>query len=230
MLVAVPLVGRAQLHSKSGGGSGPRFRSNNSENSGFGVKGGVNFCSAKGDGAGKIYQSVKSETLYHFGAYAQIGLTNRLSIQPEILYQRKGFNVTGDPIVTKDSLGVETPSKNDYTAKFSYLSLPVILVFNVLKNVSLHLGPQVSYLLNVREGSKVVVANTHNYKPVEVSAIAGLEGKFEFLRLGVRYDYGLTDIRKQGPFTIKQGKNTVLGQGQSDIKNGFFQIYLGLGL
>ncbi len=204
--------------------SAPRFRSNGSENSGFGVKGGVNLASALGDGADKMYKDINSVTQYHFGAYAQIGVTNRFSIQPELLYQRKGFKVKGEESF---AAGSTTATVGDEKSiKLSYLSVPVLFVFNVFENVALQVGPQASYLLNLRDGSESLSPNAYRYKSFDVGVVGGVEAKLEFLRLGARYDYSLTDLRNSGKFTVSD----ISYEAQSDIRNGVFQVYVGVGL
>lgn len=210
LLVAGPLATFAQSSLSNNPQSSPRFRSNGAENSGFGVKGGVNFNSLQGDGAKKMYSGgVEGLTQYHVGAYAQIGVSNRFSIQPELLYQRKGYKAT-------DSV----------TVKLSYLSLPVLMVVNVFDNVAIQIGPQVSYLLNLHEGAKTYDASGRNYNSVDVGVVGGIEAKIEFLRIGARYDYSISDLRKDGSFR----DGTVVRQTVADVRNGAFQVYLGVGL
>lgn len=194
------------------------FRSNGAENSGFGIKGGVNLCDALGDGASKMYKDPGWLTQYHFGAYAQIGITNTFSIQPEVLYQRKGFK--GTEVLASGSTEAEEKS-----IKLSYLSVPLLFVFNPFDNLAIQIGPQASYLLNVRDGgSSTVDADAYHYKQLDLGVVGGLEAKFEFLRVGARYDYSVTDLRDEGQF--QDG----VRQAYKDINNGVFQIYLGVGL
>jgi Outer membrane protein beta-barrel domain len=207
--------------------SAPRFRSNGSENSGFGLKGGINLSDAVGAGTNKMYESVDWITQYHFGAYAQIGITNRFSIQPELMYQRKGFEVKGETASTTVDGVTTTVKEGDKTIKLSYLSVPVLFVFNVFDNVAIQVGPQASYLLNVRDGgSETVSPEAYHYKSFDVGVVGGVEAKLEFLRFGARYDYSLTDLRDKGDFSI----SSVTRQAQSDIRNGVFQVYVGVGL
>ena len=169
-----------------------------------------------------MYTGVDWLTQYHFGAYTQIGVTNRFSIQPEILYQRKGFKATGEKAVQS-----QDPTLEGTTTKLSYLSVPVLLVFNVFDNVAIQVGPQASYLLNVRDGKKTIDASTYKFNSVDVGVVAGLEAKIEFLRVGARYDYSLTDLRKGGDFSIG---NLSPRRAGADIRNGVVQVYLGVGL
>lgn len=219
LLVAAPLAAWAQPNLSNNPQAAPRFRSNGAENSGFGVKGGVNFNSIQGDGLSKMYSgSVDGLTQYHVGAYAQIGISNRLSVQPELLYMRKGFKAT--------EMLPDGTSSSKATTRLSYLSVPVILAINVFDNVAIHLGPQVSYLLNVHDSSKKVDSEAYNYNSLDVGAVGGLEAKIEFLRIGARYDYSLTDLREGKDFQIAN----VTRKAEADIRNGSIQVYVGVGL
>ena len=227
LLLAAPVVAVAQKSLRNKPASSPRFRSNGSDNSGVGVKGGANFVSIKGNGLDKMYSGAKGLTLFHFGAYAQIGITNRFSVQPELLYQRKGFSgseIFRNRANTADSTG------NKSTIKTSYLTVPILLVFNVIEHVSIQAGPQFSYLLNVHPAGRTIDASSSNYNSVDVGLVGGIEGKFEFLRIGVRYDYSLSDLRKAGSFPVPKTIPVVTQNAQADIKYSAFQVYLGVGL
>ncbi len=224
LLLGGPLAAIAQPSLSNNPQSTPRFRSNGAENSGFGLKGGVNFNSIKGDGVNKLYDGgTDGLTQYHFGAYAQIGVSNWFSIQPELLYQRKGFK--GKEVLRNRADLADSTGTNS-TVKLSYLSVPVLFVFNVFDNVAIQIGPQVSYLLNIRSGDKQVDADAYKFNSVDVGAVGGIEAKLEFLRFGARYDYSLTDLRSGDAYSV----NSIKRQAQSDIRNGTFQVYLGVGL
>lgn len=242
LLLAAPVtvVAQASLSNKPHSSS-PRFRSNGADNSGVGVKGGLNFNSVQGDGLKKLYNGkIDGLMQYHFGAYAQIGVNNWFSIQPELLYQRKGFKAAGDSskIIyrnranTADSASMTEINSDQRTIKLSYLSVPILLVFNVFNHIAIQVGPQFSYLTNVRNNGKTLVASAYNYKAVDIGLIGGIEAKIEFLRIGARYDYSLTDLRKAGAYTITNTSARTVTQrrAQSDIRNGVFQVYLGVGL
>jgi hypothetical protein len=224
LLLAGPLTALAQPALSNTPQPIPHFRSNGAENSGLGIKGGVNLSSLQGVGVKKMYDDVKLVTQFNVGVYAQFGVSNRFSIQPELLFQNKGFKSTGDILRnranTSDSIGAGS------TTKLSYISLPLMLVFNVFDNVAIQVGPQASYLVNVRNGSQTIEVSTYKFNTIDVGIAAGVEAKMEFLRFGARYDYSLTDLRTKGDFSI----NNISRRTETDIRSGVFQVYLGLGL
>lgn len=213
-------LAQAQLRNNPQSASQTRFRANSSENSGFGIKGGVNLASINGDGVGKRFKDQKGLLQYHFGIYAQIGVTNWFSIQAEALYQRKGYKAK-ETLLRRN--GTDSTSF-DNTVKLSYVSAPVLFVFNPVSNIAIQVGPQFSYLLNVREGDDQVDAETYNYKVFDLGLVGGVEAKLEFLRIGARYDYSLSDLRTEGNF------QNATRRAEKDIRTGTFQVYLGVGL
>ncbi|TYZ12748.1 PorT family protein [Hymenobacter lutimineralis] len=113
--------------------------SSDSRNGGFGIKGGVNFADIRGDGK-KDYGDTKNYTAFHAGFYSQFSFSDKFSLQPEILYSRQGFK------------GTLPNASSSTTTRLDYLQVPVLLVYNFLDNVSVHVGPQVSLLTKVKEG------------------------------------------------------------------------------
>lgn len=176
------------------------------DNSGFGIKGGVNFNMLRGGDKDKILNA-SGNTAFHAGFYAQfpVAKSDFFSIQPEALFNRQGFK--------SDSLDV----------KMDFIQVPFLFVFNVLDNVSVHLGPYASVLLTLQEDDKEVgEAEKELMNSFAYGASLGAEARWSFARFGARYNLGLNDIYKD-PKTINQ-------QVISDLKTGSFQVYVGVGI
>ncbi|WP_162055515.1 porin family protein [Pontibacter pamirensis] len=168
-------------------------------NEGVGIKGGVNFSRVHGSDKDNL-GDVSGHTNFHAGVFAQFALTEFFSIQPEVLYSRTGYE------------------RNDSTFRFNYFDVPVLAVFNISDNFSVHLGPQVGLMIASKEdGSEIDLGpyNTFSY-----GAAAGLEGRINRFRLGARYVHGLADLRKED-----DAGNSI----DQDIKNGVIQVYIGIG-
>lgn len=173
--------------------------SNSAPNSGFGVKGGVNFATLRGSDK-DVLGSFDGLTTFHAGVYTQFSLGSFFSIQPEALYSRKGM------------------VRNDSTFRFDYLEVPVLAVFNITENVSFHIGPQVGIMMSAKEDDREIdlePLNTFDY-----GVAAGAEARLSIFRLGARYNLGFADLRKQ---------NNLGQRINQDIKHGVFQVYLGVG-
>ncbi|RSK37288.1 porin family protein [Hymenobacter metallilatus] len=189
-----------------------------SRNNGFGIKGGFTASNFRGDDK-KNYGNEAIYNTFHAGVYAQFGFNDKFSLQPEVLYSRQGF---------KASNPANTSQTGTYTTRLDYVQVPVLLVYNFLDNVSLHVGPQVSLLTKVKEGSKErKIADENNtygysYSSLDYGLAAGVEARVGPARVGGRYTAGFADI-------IKDPANTA-AQSIDNIKNGMFQVYIGLGI
>jgi hypothetical protein len=174
--------------------------SNAPENTGFGLKGGLNFADVRDIDSGMDF---KTKTSYHVGAFAQFSITDWFSLQPEILYSRKGYDST------------------DVSRKLDYFDVPLLLVFNPLTNVSFHVGPQASLLMTVKEG-ETEINKEDSYQSLDYGVVGGVEARISFFRVGARYSLGLREIYQD---TYRQVASNV----NRDMKNGAFQVYLGIG-
>ncbi len=179
-----------------------------SRNSGFGIKGGVNFNQVRGGDKSKL-ANFSNTTDFHAGFYAQfpIAASNFISVQPEVLYNRQGFK--------SDSLDV----------KMDFIQIPFLFVFNVLDNVSVHVGPYGSVLLTLKENGKEVGESEKKLMNSFAYGISGgVEARLSIARFGARYNLGLNDVYKD-PKIIDHLHNTAV----SDLKSGNFQVYVGVG-
>ncbi|RIJ37394.1 porin family protein [Pontibacter oryzae] len=168
-------------------------------NSGIGIKGGVNFASVHGSDKDK-YGSVNSHTSFHAGVYAQFAISELFSIQPELLYSRKGFE------------------RQDSVYRLDYLEVPVLAVFNITDNLSVHLGPQVGVMMSAKVEDEEI--DLEPYHTFDYGAAAGIEGRISRFRLGTRYVHSFGDLRKEN-----DSGNSI----NEDVKNGVIQVYLGVG-
>ena len=176
-----------------------------SDNSSFGIKGGVNFNTLRGDDK-DILTDVKNETTWHAGLFGQFPLrgSRAFSIQIEALFNRHSFS--------SDSLEVSRDN----------LELPFLFVYNPLDNISIHLGPYAGVLMTAKENDKEVPESIKKKMNSFMYGIAGgAEARVSFVRLGARYCLDLNEIYKE-----ERNLNNKVVQ---DIKSGMFQVYLGVG-
>jgi len=127
----------------------------------LGVKGGGNLNGLYWDTpTGVRVTGTKSFVSYHIGIFAKIGLKKKIFLIPELQYIEKGFR--------------------DDVAKyaFDYVSLPVLMSFNLVTKFSLEAGPEFSYLTALKT----------NYASGKVVDISSGMRKFDFgFTAGVRY-------------------------------------------
>lgn len=93
----------------------------------LGVKAGPNFANLTG---GDV--QTKTRTSFHIGGAAEIGLTKKFSVAPELLYTSQGADVDGFGDFNLD-----------------YISVPVLArIYLVEDKFSIDLGPQFSFLVD----------------------------------------------------------------------------------
>jgi len=175
------------------------------ENSGFGLKGGLNIATAYGKHDTFYSEPAKINT-FHAGAYVQFSITDNFSLQPEILFSRKGFEAFNSGVAGGNTKFV-----------FDYFDVPLLLSFRVFNNISLQLGPQASVMMTVKENNREL--DKAGYNSFDYGGVGGLEGRFSAFRVGARYNRSFETIYKEEA-TFSPGK---------DLKNQVIQVYLGVG-
>ena len=169
----------------------------------FGFKAGMNFAN--------LYTSnVQNENVkigVNGGFYAKIPLVRGLSIQPELLYTSKG---------AKDTYNNPTQGTGEYRYNLNYIETPLLMVFNLTRNLNLNAGGYLAYLANanVRDvhsdgtisGARDLDANSFNR--VDYGMVGGIGFDIENLTLGARYSYGLQNIGQSGNLSGDLTKNS----------------------
>jgi hypothetical protein len=161
----------------------------------FGFEAGINITNMNfnlGEPAPAVHEKPAWKTDLSFGFLIRIPLAKRLLLQPEYFFsQRKS---------------ADNSLQTNYT--FNYLSLPVLLNFQLLPWISLIAGPQIEILLNAQSENLGVAKNiTHD---VEERSI-GINGGFEIEITGPFFLYagylqGLNHIGIGQRFDVKEFK------------------------
>jgi outer membrane protein with beta-barrel domain len=171
-----------------------------------GIKGGANI--VKIDGV-----SFKDQFRYgyHIGGFAEIGLGEKLGIQPEVLFNQVSTSVDSN----YKHIYQNVFSSDQSTVKLNYLSIPLLLNYKLIGNfLSLQAGPQFGVLIN---HDKTFLQNGGNaFKNGDFSFVAGAQIKVSAIRLSGRYIVGLNNI------------NDI--DNQDKWKSQGFQVSLGLAL
>lgn len=143
----------------------------------LGIKGGLNVSNLMGD-----VEDVGIRTSVNIGLLAEIIVTDKFSVQPELLYSGQGATSTSD-----------NPGLGRF--KLDYLILPVLAKFPIANGLSLEAGPQLGVLLSAKNKT-----NDSNDKIEDINTLDfGLDAGLEYeLKSGVifqgRYNLGLTNI------------------------------------
>ncbi len=154
----------------------------------FGVKAGVNFSTIRGENL-----DVDNRTGFHAGAIAELKLTDKFSIQPELLYTQLGTKGSGNELTT------------------SYISLPVMAKYYLFQGLSIEAGPQASFLVDDKlevAGRGIVDTNVEDF---DFGLNVGLGYNFNNgIFFQTRYTLGITTIQenpdvKNGAFQLSLG-------------------------
>lgn len=140
---------------------------------------------------------------FHAGIFANIGITDMLAFQPELLYSQKGSN----------------PNLTDFKTRLTYLDIPLSFHVNA-GGLFFEAGPQVGLLLSAKDKPGNLVIDTKGrYNTFDFGYLAGLGyQRKQGLGIGLRYNGGFTKVEKSvvtGPVKV-----------DNDIRNSAFQLYL----
>lgn len=186
-----------------------------SRNTGFGVKGGYNLNGLRGDDIRNVNRGSHSD--FHAGVYGQFGFNNFSSVQVELLYSRLGFTA---------NTGTAGVNDVQQTYRTTYLQLPVMYVGNLTDNLSFHIGPQASLLINAtKEGQSLGLAD-NGFQTFDFGGVGGVEARIGPARIGARYNLSLGKLFKDN-IPANAAINTQYGNTQ--IYNNLFQAYVGIG-
>ena len=166
----------------------------------LGVKGGANIVKVDGKQFDEEYQYG-----YNLGAFAEIGLSPKWAIQPEVLWNQTNYK-TGDEFQDLYTGGV-----NNFKGKLSYLSIPVLLNFKPSKLLTLQAGPQFGILMNQDED--LFTNGKEAFKSGDFSMLGGVQLDLGGFKVGGRYVVGLTNL------------NDI--DDKEKWKNQGFQLYVG---
>lgn len=171
----------------------------------LGVKAGLNLSDQKFSSNGTtVGHELKPG--FHAGLIVTAMINEKFGIQPEVLFSMQGTKLESGLFSAK------------YVTSFNYLAVPILARYNFTDRLSIHVGPQIGFLMSAEvedsNGGQTTDVKD-DYKSTDISGALG--GEFEIvsgLGAGVRYVFGLTDIHK----------DEVDNEGK--VKNSNVQIYL----
>lgn len=191
LLILVAVIGlgfsaNAQDEKKSGSGMSGEVK--------FGPKAGMNIASLTEDGA-------KSLIGFHVGGFAEIMISDKFAVQPEVLYSMQGAKYKVEGV--------------DVDFNLDYISIPVMAKYFAAEGFSIEAGPQISFVTRAEMSG---AGETVDVKDFANSTDFGLNfGLGYSLPMGVmfsgRYNLGLSDTVKDNP-------------GDA-VKNSVFQLSVG---
>lgn len=143
----------------------------------FGAKAGVNFTNMNSDS----FSESNTMTGLNLGLLAEITLTNKFSLQPEVLYSTHGT----DADILQYGGG---PISREYILE--YIQVPVLAKLFLTESLSLEAGPSFNFLVN----GKLDGEESDFGSSFEFGGALGASYKFGGSFFGsVRYMHGITD-------------------------------------
>ncbi len=169
---------------------------------GLGIKGGLNFANQDYESDG-LSVSPDGRTGLHFGAFLVLNLSDNIGLQPELLYSQKGIKFESGGFNIEEN--------------FNYIDLPILLRYNINEMISLHAGPQLSFLLSAEDQDGNDFDDEVSGTDLALSFGGQIDLPAGFVG-GLRYNLGLSDIY-DGPEDPSFSS--------PEIRNRVFQIYVG---
>lgn len=180
------------------------FMSVSAQETRFGVKAGANLTTFTGD-----VEDLDSKVGFHVGGFAEIKLTDKFAVQPEILFSTQGAK-------EKES----SPFGSfEYKTNLSYLNIPVMAKYYVAEKFSLEAGPQIGFLLSAKAkfdggGESGDEDIKDGLKSIDFGVNFGAGYDFtENVSVGLRYNLGLSNISDS--------------EGDGKVKNSVFSLSVG---
>jgi hypothetical protein len=167
----------------------------------YGIKAGFNWVTLDVNSSERFYEKwgYNYRPAFHFGVYGKYNLSDRLSINPEMLFSQKGYSYdrTSEGPVAFEHL--------------NYLNLPVMAGVNLFNKMDLLFGPEVGYLLNQGE----------YYRKFDFGLAMGANfyvGQKAYL--GFRYSHGLISV-------VDTDKRQLPTNDKVDFQNKAYQFSIG---
>jgi hypothetical protein len=169
-----------------------------------GIKGGVNMFKIDG-----VSFSEEFKYGYNAGLFAEINLSKKVGIQPEVLWNQSATRTT-----TRFNDMYNEGVRELKDVRLNYLSIPVLLNYSPSRIITFQAGPQFGVLINKDE--RLLENGREAFKSGDLSMLGGVQLNVGSIKLGGRYAVGLMNI------------NDI--DNRDKWKNQGFQIYAGFRL
>lgn len=180
----------------------------NSKKITYGIKAGLNLSSQ----SGYFSNDTKSKLNYHVGFFAELRLSEKFAIQPELHYSVQGAEFDIESNLFGNFVISDT---------YRYINVPIMAKYFVTEKLSAEVGPQIGYLVSAERDFNLSSFSTDltGGARVDFGVNFGLGYKLsKHLSVGARYNLGLTEVT---------GTPTVQQKGSGKLKNSVFQASIG---
>lgn len=126
---------------------------------------------------------------YQLGAFSEIDFNKNFGIQPEVLFSQVNTKrASGFNSIYNNLADVNAPSD----IQLKYLSIPILLRYNVGKLLTLNLGPEFSVLIDDNEN--LLKNGSNAFKKGDFAMVGGIGLSLSKFRVYGRYNVGLNNI------------------------------------
>ncbi len=153
----------------------------------LGIKGGLNLNQIEGVSFNNGFNFG-----YHLGGFAEIDFTKKFGIQPEVLWNQSNTQVSAEFATLYPS--ITNPNTLNQEVVLNYLSIPLLLRYNLGSMFSIVAGPQFGILMN--KNQNLLQNGQKAFSEGDFSAVAGLQVNLKALRLYGRYNIGMKNINQ----------------------------------
>ena len=164
-----------------------------------GIKAGFNVAN-QNISYGSISLNTKSKIGFHGGGYVTVMFTEKIGLQPELLFSTQGSKA----------------KEFDYGFNVNYVIIPVLVRYNITEMVSVHAGPQLGFLTSAKfvEDSDSF-DEKDEFKGIDFSVAFGVGIDLPMgLNFGMRYIIGLSNVTEDE-------------EDYGTFKNTNFQLFVG---
>lgn len=146
---------------------------------------------------------------YHAGGFAEIKLSSKLSLQPEVYFSQQNLDTAASFSQVYQGINVSAIS-------LKRLNIPILLSYKIGKGIALQAGPQFGILMS--QGG-LVKNGEDAFKKGDFSMVGGLQLNLGSFVIYGRYVVGLSDVQN---IDVSDITNTDSWKSQA--------IHLGIGL
>lgn len=168
----------------------------------LGIKGGANINKLSGQSF-----SDKFTFGYHLGGFLEVGIGNKLYIQPEVFFSQVNQDTSSQfRVIYNNILGSPQPK-----IQLNYINIPLLIGYKVSDGLTIQAGPQYSILMSKNES---LLQNGKNaFKTGDFSVLAGLQLQVSKFRIYGRYAVGLSNLNDIDKVDSWKSQSIQLGIG-----------------
>ncbi len=182
----------------------------------FGIKAGMNFASLYGD-----MNSAGIRPGVYAGFYARIPVSDKFSVQPEVLYSMQGAD-SDNYYYWNGYWYYESGTEQKY--ELDYINVPIMVQYEIIKGLRAELGPQFSFAVNKKHKFRYYDRNFNNQY---ISSDKDLNSFDVGLNMGINYELpsGINFAARYSIGFINVNDSNLYGD--YDIRNNVFSAGVG---